>query len=283
MDTIFPTNIARCSLLPESPFKHEKNKFLWREQQLTPEQAQQLKNEMSNYMTVNINAGEQLALMGLSAAEKQFVKNLMARPVQVRFAMSISRLGNTTTRRLLFWLLEKKIFVLSKTNPEGTASVPENRLKSTLERMRSMNEFDLLCVHATTSPADIQQRAKKMLKDFDISLYPAIKPESRTTLLGIHEIIKQAALTLKDDTQRRAVRDKRWSQFQIDNFFDIQIKKASIALKMRMDPDAAIALAESALELKPENPTAFGILTGAKQLKKHLPPGTHSHNKEHIN
>jgi predicted Zn-dependent protease len=54
-----------------------------------------------------------------------------------------------------------------------------------------------------------------------------------------------------------------FSADQIDNFFELQLRKAEVVLKMRCDPQAALEVAESALELKPAEPEATILAASA--------------------
>ncbi|MBN2802814.1 MAG: AsnC family protein [Deltaproteobacteria bacterium] len=264
-ETVFPDNIARCSLLPKETFEHKKEKFIWREIPLTEDQKNELHDKMSLYMSVNSSAGKELASMGLTGAEKEFVKSFINEPVLVRYVMSISSLGHATSRRLIYWLLKKNIFTLTNFNPEGSADIPNDELVNYLAHLKHKNEFDILSVHAVTIEKDIKKRIAASLETFSFNSYKDLTSEQERALHEIKELIEDAGKKLLNPKLRRDIREKVWNNFQLNNFYNIQIKKASIALQMRMDYNAAIDLAQSCLEVKPGDPLAFSILNSAKK------------------
>jgi len=294
-DVAFPPNVARCSLLPpassampgaptapagrpalkpgEKAPAPEK-KLTWRETYLTAEQEAFLHAQMPRYISVNREKGRDLATLGLSNREKEYLKAIVEKPMQVSFAMSISPLTRTVTQRMIVQLLQMGIFNLSETNPEGIAEVLPGDLHRYLVEMKMLHEFDVIAAHATSTQDEIERRYQKTIAIFDERYYQNITPEQRADLQEIRRRIEEAAAKLRDPVRRREIRERIWDKLQIDNFYDIQIKKARIALQMRRDGEAALLLASSALELRPHSAEAFGLVNGARQLLRgrSLPP-----------
>lgn len=254
----FPPKIARVRLKAL-----HRPKINWRDAHLTPQQTERLKAVASRYMVVSPDAGRALVQMGLTSKEARLVKNIARKPMQVREALSISTLYRSLSRKLMFHLIDRDIFILHETNPEGNAPIPLEELESFGKLMERDNHFNVLSAHATSTQAEIHARYLKRLAQFDPSLYPSARQKHLEALSAIRSRIEQAWEGLREVDERRRYRSVVYGKDQLEMFYDLQIKKAEMSLRMRQNAADALELATSALELKPQSADARLILAGA--------------------
>jgi len=238
-------------------------KVNWREVHLTPEQSERLDALASRYMVIDPNAGRTLIRMGLTSKEARLVKNIAKKPMQVREALSISTLFRSLSRKLVFHLIDQEIFTLHETNPEGNAPIPLNDIVSFSKLIERDNDFNVLTAHASSVGEEIEARYRKRLEQFDPSLYPSARPEHLEALEIIRERLDRAWENLKDPTRRGEYRRTIYGKDQLEMFYDLQMKKAEMSLRMRQNSKDAALLARSALEVKPNDPNALLILASS--------------------
>jgi len=249
----------------------------WRDAHLTVEENRFIDANLSRYLVVDLDAGRPLAGLGLTQKEARYVKNVAAKPMQLREALSISNLYRSLTRKLMFQLIDRRVFKIHETNPEGTAPVPLSELIPYLKRIERENHFDVLTAHATSTREEIEARYRQRLAQFDPSLYPRALEVHLDALEGIRARMTAAWEVLGDPRKRHEHRAAVYDRDQLAMFFDLQLRKTEMALRMRRDPATAIQLAESALEIRPSSPearlllaTALAELGRVQEARRHL-------------
>ncbi|MCK9459409.1 MAG: tetratricopeptide repeat protein [Proteobacteria bacterium] len=228
----------------------------WREGPLTAAEEEFIERNASRYLVVNPSAGRQLATMGLGEKEARFVRHLAGKPLQVREALSISTLYRSPTRKLIVGLVESGAFSLHDTNPLGVSAIPVEELIPYAERLERENDFDVLAAHPSSTAGEIAARHESRRAEFDDARFPSAAAEHLAALRALRARVDRAYERLKDPERRREYRRSVYSADQLDYFFELQLRKAEVVLKMRCDAQAALEVAESALELKPGEPEA---------------------------
>jgi tetratricopeptide (TPR) repeat protein len=228
----------------------------WREGQLTAAEDAFIESNASRYLVVDPSAGRRLAGMNLGEKEVRFVRHLIAKPLQVREALAISNLYRSPTRKLVCALVEGGVFVLHETNPLGASAIPVDELPAYAEKLGRANDFDALAAHPSSPEREIGVRHKARRAEFDDARFPSADAGQLAALREIRARIDRAFDTLKTAERRREYRKTVYDADQLDNFFELQLRKAEVVLKMRCDAEAAFEVAESALELKPGEPEA---------------------------
>ena len=227
-----------------------------REGQLTEAEAQFIEQNASRYLVVDPAAGKKLLAMGLSQSEAHYVRHLASKPLQIREALAMSTLYRSQTRKLIYNLVESGLFSLHETNPVGVSAIPLDELRAYADRLERENDYDVLAAHPSSTEREIAERYKSRRAEFDDALFPSAAEEHLAALQAIRARTDRAYDRLKDAERRREYRKTVYSQDQLDNFFELQLRKAEVVLKMRCDAQAALDVAQSALELKPGEPEA---------------------------
>jgi hypothetical protein len=228
----------------------------WREGQVTAAEQAFIERNAARYLVVDPAAGKKLAAMKLSEKEARFVRHLASKPQQIREALSISPLYRSPTRRLVYNLVESGLFSLHETNPHGVSAIPLEELRAYADRLGRENDYDVLAAHPSSTEREIAARYRSRRAEFDDARFPSASEEHLATLQAIRARIDRAYDGLKDAERRREYRKTVFSADQLDNFFELQLRKAEVVLRMRCDAPAALEVAESALELKPGEPEA---------------------------
>jgi len=228
----------------------------WREGQVTEAEERFIEQNASRYLVVDPAAGRKLSAMKLSEKEAHFVRHLASKPLQIREALSMSTLYRSPTRKLVCNLVESGLFSLHETNPLGVSAIPLEELRQYADRLTRENDYDVLAAHPSSTEQEIAERYKSRRAEFDDARFPTAVEEHLAALLAIRARIDKAFECLRDAERRREYRRTVYSADQIDNFFELQLRKAEVVLKMRCDPEAALEVAQSALELKPGEPEA---------------------------
>jgi len=254
-----PPRVAKVRL----KYEPHAAKASWREGPLTAEEEAFIERNASRYLVVDPSAGRTLAALGLGEKEVRFVRHLAQNPLQIREALAISTLYRSPTRKLVCALVESGVFALHETSPVGAAAVPVEELRAYCDRLVRENDFNVLAAHPSSTEAEIAARHRTRRAEFDDARFPSARPEHLATLREIRARIDQAYERLKDAPSRREYRLTVYSQDQLDNFFELQVRKAEVVLKMRCDAAAALEVAESALELKPGEAEATLIAAAA--------------------
>ena len=235
----------------------------WRDGPLTAAEEAFVEQNASRYLVVDPAAGKALAAMNLSEKEARFVRHLAGKPLQVREALSISTLFRSPTRKLVCNLVESGMFALHETNPLGVSAIPLEELRSYSEKLERENDFDVLAAHPSSTERDIAERYRARRVEFEDSRFPSALAENLAALHTIRARIDRAYEVLRNAERRRDYRRTVYSADQLDNFFELQLRKAEVVLKMRCDPEAALEVAQSALELKPGEPEATILAAAA--------------------
>ena len=82
--------------------------------------------------------------------------------------------------------------------------------------------------------------------------------------------IEEAYEVLKTPESRRKYRESIYDSEQLRSFYELQLRKAEIAIRMRMDPRSALALGKSAIEVKPNSSQARLVLAEAHLMLGNL-------------
>ena len=270
---MFPRNLPRCSLLPMAPTASDaverpqtKAPSRWREERLTRDEEQFLVEHQSRYIAVDREKAQELHALDLNNKEKEWVRHIIEKPVQVSFAFSISPLFRVTSQRLMHQLIARGVFVLHEFNPQGSAAIPLEKLSAHLTQLKLANPYQVLSAHATSTEAEIERYFQRALATFDLNNFTQADKEQRQTIIDIQNVIQGARDELMQPERRRVRRAELWDATQLETFFDIQLKKAEIALELRRDGALALQLSLSALELRPNHPGALSIRSRAQQL-----------------
>ena len=235
----------------------------WRDTELDEAEAAFLEQSRPRYLVATPQAERIIPGFSLRDREQHLVDHLLETPTQVSRAMAISTALRSVTRRLLVRLIASGAFELHETNPEGDVPHDLDDLEPCARRMARDNCFDLLTAHAISSPTEIRERYEKRLHEFDPRRYPNASPEQFRAIGEIRGHLDRAFAVLADREQRRAYRRQVCGPDQIQNFLDLQLRKAEVALKLRDDPKEALALAETVLDIEPEEVTGLLLKAGA--------------------
>jgi hypothetical protein len=277
-DEPFPAALGRCPLVV--PRRAEAGAAAtrppvpsmagWRDRELDEAEALVLEQSRPRYMVASPRAGQIIASFGLGDREQRLVDHLLGTPTQVSRAMAISSAFRSVTRRLIVRLITSGAFDLHETNPEGDTPHDLEDLEPCARRMANDNYFDLLTAHAISSPVEIRERYEKRRHEFDPTRYPGATEEQRRALDDIRAHLDRAFAVLFDKEKRRAYRRQVCGPDQIQNFLDLQLRKAEVALKMRDDPRDALALAESVLDIEPAEITGRLLKAGSLARLGHV-------------
>jgi hypothetical protein len=262
-----PPELGRCPLLiprrGTTPSAVPGPQLGWRDRELDEAETLILEQARPRYMVATPRAQRIIPGFALRDREARLVAHLLETPTQVSRALTISTALRSVTRRLLVRLIASGAFELHEINPEGDAPHDLDDLEPCARRMAHDNSFDLLAAHAVSSPAEIKERYEKRLHEFDPRCYPGASPEQLRALGEIREHLQRAFAVLSDGEQRRACRRQVYGPDQIRNFLELQLRKAEVALKMRDDPRDALALAETVLDIEPNEVTGLLLKAGA--------------------
>ncbi|MDD5307186.1 MAG: tetratricopeptide repeat protein [Deltaproteobacteria bacterium] len=249
----------------------------WRKSSLTEEQEAFLEKMGPYYMVATPAALQLVATMGLDPKEAHWVKNVLEKPIQVRRAQTISTLFRTVTRKILSALVTSTVVKLVETNPDGVTPVPLEELAPFASRIEVDNHFNVITAHPVSTLEEIKTRYRNRLAEFDPSLYPQADDVHKDALKRIRQRFDKAWEVLSDEQTRREYRNSMYGQDQLESFVDLQLRKAEVALHLRQNPDVALPLAESAMDVLPENAHAHIVLAGClhrlgrvKEARAHL-------------
>jgi hypothetical protein len=234
----------------------------WRKAPLSEEQEAYIEKVGSLYMVATPAALQLVATMGLEPKEAQWVKNVLEKPIQVRKAQTISTLFRTVTRKILNVLITSSAIKLMETNPDGVTPVELEELAPFASRIEVDNHFNVITAHPVSTVNEIKTRYESRLADFDPRLYPQADPTQQMALARIKRRFDKAWEVLGDEQTRREYRNTTYGRDQLEGFVDLQLRKAEVALHLRMQPNVALPLAESALDVFPENTHARIVLAG---------------------
>jgi hypothetical protein len=255
----FPEKTARCRL--KFITSGSSKTTAWRKGHLTEERNQFFSDKRYMYMVPTKRAAKLAARMGLDDSEKRYIKNVLeAAPLQLSKAMSISTLLKASTRKILLYLIENGGFELCETNPEEEPPIPLDDLESYRRKLDYENYFNILNAHAVSIVEEIRERYERRMREFENKRYPDAEPQHLAILAQIREHIEKAWSILKDETSRQEYRRKVYTQFQLDNFFQLQMEKAEAALSLRKNPREALPIAQSAWDLRPGHVLVKNIL-----------------------
>ncbi|MFO8072967.1 MAG: DUF4388 domain-containing protein [Polyangia bacterium] len=273
----FPPKVARCSLILPARKKRGVERG-WRKAVIEKEDLQHLEANRARYLVPAESAAGIAARLGLKDKEKRLVDHLLEEPTQLARAEVISTLFRRQTRMLLLELIRRGAFELSDTNPKGDRPHELEDLGGLARRIERANHFDVLTAHPVSTPAEIEQRYRKRLDEFDPRAYPGAEPEHLEHLAAIRRRLDRAWEVLSDKSTRRACRRQLYDREQLINFTTLQLRKAQTAIRMRNDPLLGCELAASVLDIDSDNIDARLLLVEAligmgryADAERHLP------------
>ncbi|MBW2276831.1 MAG: tetratricopeptide repeat protein [Deltaproteobacteria bacterium] len=235
----------------------------WREARLDDEQTKELESKRPKYLVASPNMAQVIAGLRLTDKEAKYVEHVSAKPMQLHQAFAISTLLRSVTKTLLFQLIHSGAFELHDVSPEGITPHELSELETRFRLMEKDNHFNVITAHPVSTEREIKRRYERRLTEFDPSLYPKAEQRHLATLAKIRERLDQAYEVLADKPQRQSYRRQICGSDQLMTFVDLQLRKAEVALKMRLQYDEAIELAVSALDIDGGSAAARLLLAGA--------------------
>jgi tetratricopeptide (TPR) repeat protein len=267
---LFPDYLTRCATGIGRVGMSSVSKSVkadWKTADLSPEYEKYLAENQARYLAATDKLQQVIENTKLDSKEKIFIEHLVEGcPMQVHRAMTISKLLRTTTRKLLIHVIKSGAFALFATNPKGNTLIPLEELEKRLEAFENENYFGLLNAHAVSTPEEIAARYKQRCGEYDLRRFDKAQPQHIKTLQKIRARFDMAWKILGNTETRRGYRQQTYTQFQLDNFFSLQLQKAETALHTRGDPEAALLVARSAWDLKPTHVVILKIISESLRM-----------------
>lgn len=179
---------------------------------------------------------------------------------------TISRLTREKTLLLLFTLHQLFLIEFSEVQVRRVEDV-EKELMGELEELKSRNYFDRLNAHWSCVPHEIERWYKTTLSKYEIRTddserVKALKKE-------IKEILKEAYEKLMDDEFRKKYRNQIVGEYRIKLGTDLLYEKAETEIFLREDPNSAMELFSTLVEVGDRRPKVIAGL-GCCLVQKYI-------------
>lgn len=139
--------------------------------------------------------------------------------------------------------------------------VREN-LSKTLKWMSHQHRFKILDAHESLTTDELEERYQKRREGFDPDnrRYAGMPEDLRNLAREICQVIDEAWQFLRDEPRRIEYRRGIFGESNLALEADVQFKKGDVLLFWKREPEAAIPLYMSAIDLYPKNPDYHAAL-----------------------
>jgi len=147
---------------------------------------------------------------------------------------------------------------------EGDVDVEfvRDNLSKTLKWMSHQHRFKILDAHESLTTEELEERYQKRRSSFDPEghRYGTMPPDIRTLASEICKVIDEAWQFLRDEPRRIEYRRNLFGESNLALEADVQFKKGDVMLFWKRDPEGAIPLYISSIDLYPKNPDYHAAL-----------------------